>query len=282
MAMNSFSIEGIPIAYLDEGRGPLVILAHCSSASHRIWRSLIDDLKSRYRVLAPDLIGYGDSGRWPPDRPFDARADAKILIELARLAGEPAHFVGHSYGGAMVLDALRSLSKPARAITLIEPVAFPLLRAAERMDEWRTVEQIADGVIEAMSRGDRQAAAKIYMGFWLGRIKWWLAPQKLKQNVLETVDKVALEFQIAKDLEPPPLDELRSLNPPALLIYGTRTRKPAKAVIEILDDLLPVSQVKAISGVGHMSPITHRDQVNAIVRAHIDECAQHVVQSEAC
>lgn len=282
MTMNSFSIEGIPVAYLDEGSGPPIILAHCSSASHRIWRALIDDLKSRYRVMAPDLIGYGASGRWPTYRPFDASADAKILVELARLAGEPAHFVGHSYGGAMVLDALRCSGKPARAMTLIEPVAFPLLRAAERMDEWRTVQQIADGVIEAMSRGDRRAAARIYMGFWLGRIKWWLAPQKLKQNVLETVDKVALEFQIAKDMDSPPFDELRSLNLPTLLIYGTRTRQPAKAVIEILHDLLPVSHVKTISGVGHMAPITHRDQVNAIVKAHIDECAQHVAQSEAC
>jgi pimeloyl-ACP methyl ester carboxylesterase len=48
---------GVDIAYLDEGKGPVVILGHCSSASHREWLPLIETLKADWRVLAPDFIG---------------------------------------------------------------------------------------------------------------------------------------------------------------------------------------------------------------------------------
>ncbi len=273
MALRGLKIDGIPVAYIDEGQGPPVILAHCSSASHRMWQALIDELKNRYRVLAPDLIGYGASGRWPPERPFDASADARTLVELARIAGEPTHFAGHSYGGAMCLEAVRRLGGVARGMTLIEPVAFPLLRTAGRISEWRTIERVADAVNAAIAKGDRRGAAAAYMGFWLGTAQWWMAPKKLKQNVLETVEKVALEFQAGKDLEMASLDGIDVMTLPVLLLQGAKTRKPAKAVVEILAEALTNSRVEIIAGAGHMSPITHRDQVNAILRQHIDDCA---------
>lgn len=273
MNASSFSIDEIPIAYIDEGSGPPVILAHCSSASHRMWRGLIDRLKSRHRVIAPDFTGYGASGRWPPERAFDPGIDARILMKLARMANEPAHFVGHSYGGAMTLEAVRHLRSHARAMTLIEPVAFPLLPVAGRLREWEIVKKVAEAVNEAVSRGDRRHAASAYMGFWLGRLQWWMLPRKFKGNVLETIDKVALEFQAAKDIVPPSLNVYKSLNVPTLLVYGSRTRKPAKAVVDVLHGVLPASQLKVIPGAGHMSPITHRKAVNAIIRAHIEACA---------
>jgi pimeloyl-ACP methyl ester carboxylesterase len=51
--MRSIMVGGIPIAYAEEGDGPPAILVHCSSASHRMRRVLIDELKSSYRVTAP-------------------------------------------------------------------------------------------------------------------------------------------------------------------------------------------------------------------------------------
>ena len=50
---------GVEVAYLDQGKGPLVIIAHCSSASHKEWLPLIGELAPDWRVLAPNFIGYG-------------------------------------------------------------------------------------------------------------------------------------------------------------------------------------------------------------------------------
>ena len=93
------------------------------------------------------------------------------------------------------------------------------------------IEGVINAVTEAMARGDRKAAAAAYMGFWLGRLQWWLSPRKLKENIIETVDKVALEFLAAKWLSAPPLDVYTALDVPTLLIHGGKTRRPSVAVI---------------------------------------------------
>lgn len=272
--MKTLISSGLPVAYADEGRGKTIILAHCSSASHRMWSGLIEALKSEYRILAPDFIGYGDSPAWPAGRLYDAAADAQLLVDLARLADGPVHFVGHSYGGAMVLEAVRRLGGRARAMTLIEPVAFPLLRSAGCEAEWRRIEAVIDAVNARLAAGDRAGAASAYMGFWLGRLSWWMAPRKLKRNITETVEKVGLEFRSAKDMAAPALDAYRALDVATLLMHGSRTRQPAKAVVQILAGCLPDARVEAIAGAGHMSPISHRDEVYALIREHIRECAQ--------
>lgn len=271
--MKSITVGDIPIAYIEEGDGPPVILVHCSSGSHRMWRGLIDQLKGSYRVIAPDLIGYGRSGRWPPGRPFESGMEAQILTLLASAAGEPAHFVGHSYGGAISLEAVRLMQGRARAMTLIEPVAFHLLRAAGRTEDWHVIERLIGAVADAMARGDRKAAAAAYMGFWMGRLPWWFAPRKLKQNIIDTVDKVALEFLAVRYLAAPPLDVYKALDVPTLLIHGSKTRRPALAVTQVLAELLPDTRIDVVQGAGHMGPLTHTDTVNRLVMAHIEACA---------
>ena len=61
------------------------------------------------------------------------------------------------------------------------------------------------------------------------------------------------------------------LRVPTLLLYGAKTRLPAKVVVEVLDETLPLSRAAAIPGAGHMSPFTHRDAVNAVIAEHIEE-----------
>jgi lipase len=269
--VETLEIAGIPVAYLDVGSGPPVVLAHCSSASHRMWMPLIAKLSETHRVLAPDLIGYGRSGLWPQARPYEADADARVLAGVARKAGGPVHFVGHSYGAAMALEAARMLGGGVSGMTLIEPVSFHLLKAGGHEAAYREVEAVARGTVDAMAEGDRKRASAVYMGFWLGRLRWWLAPKKLKEPVMETVDKVALEFaaiesQVTDDLSP-----YRQLRVPTLLLYGAKTRRPAKAVVAVLEKTLPHARSMSIAGAGHMSPLTHRDAVNALVLDHIHQ-----------
>ena len=99
--MKQLSVNGIEIAYLDEGKGPAVVIAHCSSASHKEWLPLMETLKSDWRVLAPDLIGYGQSAPWPADQPSSVGADVDVVLAVAKKSKGKLHRVGHSYGAAL-------------------------------------------------------------------------------------------------------------------------------------------------------------------------------------
>lgn len=149
--MKQLSVDGVEIAYLDEGKGPAVIIGHCSSASHKEWLPLIETLKSEWRVLAPDLIGYGQSAPWPADQPFSVGADVDVVLAIAKKAKGKLHLVGHSYGAALLLEAARTLGARVKSLTLVEPSLFHLLRGRP---EWAEVETLAHAVL-----GGWQAAA---------------------------------------------------------------------------------------------------------------------------
>jgi lipase len=166
--LQHLTVADLPIAYADEGSGPAILLAHCSSANHRMWKALTSQLAPSHRVLAPDLIGYGQSGRWPAGRTYEADADTRLIMELANCAGGPVHLVGHSYGAAMALEAARLLGPGrVRGMTLIEPVSFHLLLAGGYLQEHETVKDVARRTGAAVAAEDRRASAA-YMGFWLG------------------------------------------------------------------------------------------------------------------
>jgi pimeloyl-ACP methyl ester carboxylesterase len=261
------AVDGVEIAYLDQGKGPAVIIAHCSSASHKEWLPLIEELAPEWRILAPDFIGYGQSDTWPDGRVFTGEADLGVLLELARKSKKPVHLVGHSYGAAMALEAARELGGKVASLALVEPVSFNLLRV-ERRPDWAEVEKLAVAVLSAVSNGNDREAAAGFMRYWLGRVRWWLSPEKFKSAIAATIHKVALEFMIAIEADTK-LGDYASVAVPTLLIAGGKTRAPARAVIDLLAATLPNATVAVIRGAGHMSPFTHPSAVNRLIGAHL-------------
>jgi pimeloyl-ACP methyl ester carboxylesterase len=126
--LETLTVDGRAFAYQDVGVGPTVILAHGSGASHRAWAPVVSSLRDRYRILTPDLLGYGRSEPSPINPRFHPWSDLGVLIALAERADAPVHLVGHSYGGALTLEAARSLDTRVASLTLIDPVAFHLMR----------------------------------------------------------------------------------------------------------------------------------------------------------
>jgi pimeloyl-ACP methyl ester carboxylesterase len=59
---------------------------------------------------------------------------------------------------------------------------------------------------------------------------------------------------------------------PALLIHGSKTRRAALAVTQVLADLLPDVRTASVDGAGHLSPISHTAAVNRLIVEHIGEC----------
>src|SRR5438874_6249088 len=95
-----------PAAFFREaGAGTGVVCVHASASVSGQWRPLMDLLANRFRVLAADLYGYGQSPAWPDAHKLSLADEARLLEPVFRSAGDRFHLIGHSYGGAVALRA---------------------------------------------------------------------------------------------------------------------------------------------------------------------------------
>jgi pimeloyl-ACP methyl ester carboxylesterase len=101
-----------------------VVLLHGLSGSSRWWSRNAPGMAERYRVLMPDLVGFGHSpvtGRLPsPDE------TAELLATwLSRLGVEATHLVGHSMGGQIAVHFAVRYPDRLRRLVLVDPAGLP-------------------------------------------------------------------------------------------------------------------------------------------------------------
>lgn len=159
--LKHLDLHGERLAYVDEGSGEVLLLLHGMAGSSQTWRSVIGPLSRRYRVVAPDLPGHGESTK--PRSDYSLGAFAVLLRDLLdELAVTRATVVGHSLGGGVAMQflyqhpdyserliligsgglgpdvglTLRLLSAPGAE--LIMPIIAPrkVLNAGERVWSW--------------------------------------------------------------------------------------------------------------------------------------------------
>jgi 2-hydroxymuconate-semialdehyde hydrolase len=105
------------VAYLRQGQGPPLVLVHGIPSSSYLWRDVIDPLSATFDVLAPDLLGYGDSDK-RLDADLSIAAQARYLVAFMESVGvHQAAVVGHDIGGGVA--QLMAVDEPQRVARLI-------------------------------------------------------------------------------------------------------------------------------------------------------------------
>jgi len=105
------------IAYLRTGQGPPLVLLHGIPSSSYLWRDVIDPLSATFEVLAPDLLGYGDSDK-RMDVDLSIAAQARYVVAFMETLGvHQAAVAGHDIGGGVA--QLMAVDEPQRVARLI-------------------------------------------------------------------------------------------------------------------------------------------------------------------
>ena len=120
--------------YRSIGSGPPVVLIHGMVNSSRHWESVALRLADSYRVIAPDLLGHGDSARPRGDYSIGAHA-ASIRDLLSAIGVERATIVGHSLGGGVAMQYFWQFPQRVERLALVSsgglgPDVSPMLRSA--------------------------------------------------------------------------------------------------------------------------------------------------------
>ena len=252
--------------YTIMGNGPPVVLIHGSMNSKSQWIELSHVLRDKFTVIAPDLSGYGETP-YPRDPSGHALTNEVELIRriLSSLIGEntPAHFVAHSYGGAVAMCYASQYPAEVLSLALYEPMANHLLLDFDQERILTEGQRLIGLISDQVTRGETFAGAKTFMDYFSGRDVFSMLSPKAQKTLSAYVSKMLIDYRTTIDT-PLTIDDYRGIENPFCIITGDNSTEISLAISQIL-----LSQISSIEWVqvqgNHMTPITHPHKVNTVV-----------------
>lgn len=119
--------NGVRLRVAERGSGPSLLLLHGHFMDHTTWDGVSDVLGREYRVVAPDLPGFGQSEKPPESRfPYGINAFADAVVDLyAGLELGRAILVGHALGGAIAITLAARHPELISRLVLIDALCYP-------------------------------------------------------------------------------------------------------------------------------------------------------------
>jgi pimeloyl-ACP methyl ester carboxylesterase len=127
------TIHGHRRAFVRAGSGPAVLLLHGLGCDHTTWESVIETLARRYTVIAPDLLGHGQSDK--PRADYTLGGFANGMRDLLTVLGiDKVTVIGHSFGGGVAMQFAYQFPERTERLMLVAsgglgPEVSPAIRA---------------------------------------------------------------------------------------------------------------------------------------------------------
>jgi len=275
MAQRQFNVDGATLSVEDRGSGPPIVLLHGFPLDHSMWNAQIDELSGHFRVVAPDLRGFGQSRLDEDDAengvPMDRyAADVAALLDWLAIQ-EPVVLVGFSMGGYAAWQFALRWAERLRGLVLCDT------RAVGDADEARANRlKMAEA---AMQAGNSSPA--------LAMLPKLFAPETheerpdLVQRVRAIIERQSADAVAAaqrgmarrEDVQ----GRLAEINCPALCIVGVEDAiSPPKEMHWIATTLAEpgVRDVRLVEveNAGHMAPMENAAAVTGAIAEFAREC----------
>lgn len=252
-------MTAVDLAYDIAGQGPAVVLLHGHPFNRSMWVPQFGPLAERFRVIVPDLRGYGGSPVTPGTVTMaELAADVRRLLD--REQAGPAALVGLSMGGLVLMELAAAEPGRWRALAFVATTARPVTNA---------------------ERSDRQAKAKIAEENGMRPLAEDMLPrlfgpdpepaltERIMAMMLATNPFGAAAALRGRGERPDYRPILRSLRTPSLVCTGSHdTYSTPEVTAELAGCLQEPSQV-VLDGVGHLPNLERPAEFNSLLLAFL-------------
>ena len=240
------TVRGAAAPYLEGGSGEPVVLLHGFAADKDNFTRIAGLLARRYRVLIPDLPGFGEAGRDPQTGYAIADQVEHLHAFLLQLGLARVHLGGNSMGGFIAAQFAARYPALVASLWLLDAAGTaaaydtPIIRAYR-----------AGGEMPLLLRSPDQFDALVRIS--TGRrvfIPWCLRDQLGRRGAAD----LALHTRIMQQMHASPLleQQFARIDTPALIVWGGADQVLNPTGAAALQALLPDSRVIVLPGVGHL------------------------------
>jgi pimeloyl-ACP methyl ester carboxylesterase len=251
-------VNGINIAYNDQGTGTPIVFLHAFPLNRTMWEPQVEGLSGRYRIITVDLRGHGESDA--PLWRFSLEQYADDVAELMHHLSIPrAVLIGLSMGGYVSLAFYRKYAERVQGLVLADT------RAQADSDEARagrfTLAQTA-------FRQGPEAVAKVMLPKLLAPATLRTRPD-LVAGVRRMIEGNEVSGMIVDSIamadRPDSVPLLPQITCPTVVIVGEEDQPTPPAEARLIADGIPGAKLAVIAGAGHLSNLEQPEQFNTIV-----------------
>lgn len=270
----SLVVGDVAFPFVAAGKGEPVLFVNGSWADLRGWCEIWDEVAAGHRFMAYTHRHFG-TAHWPQDKPFTRDVHTDDLVAILRTLKTPAHLVGWSYSGGMVLRAALEVPDLVSTVTIYEPSLSSIL--PDTPSNKALLEAFGRGFSEAYETakaGDGAKAMPMAVEFVLGMEKGGFATldSRIQSMLIENAHTMISDFD-APAPRPLTCEELAGVTCPVQLIVGTETFPHYRLVASQILACVPNGFQSEIHGVGHGGPWQARDEFVRLLVGFIDSNA---------
>jgi pimeloyl-ACP methyl ester carboxylesterase len=265
-------VHGHDVAYRQAGSGPVLVMIHGIAGSSGTWLPVMPLLAERYTVIAPDLLGHGESAKPRGDYSLGAYASG-VRDLLGVLGHDRATVVGHSLGGGIAMQFAYQFPQMAERLVLVcsgglGKEVSPLLRAlAVPGTEYVLPVVLAPQLHDVVGR----------LGGFLGRFgmradpfltEVWAAWSRLTDTRAQRAFIHTIRAVIdTSGQRVSARDRLYLAHEiPTMIIWGDRDAVIPVSHGHIAHELIPGSRLEVVPGAGHFLPFERPELLDTLLR----------------
>jgi len=263
-------VQGYKTRYWDEGTGYPVVLVHGLGSCAESWLFNVEGLAQRYRVLVPDLLGFGRSDKPTDHRELSLTRSSRFLAGFLETQGvRKAHLVGNSMGGIVSLQFAVDYPQMVNKLVLVDPAGFGRdVHITLRLQSLPVLGEILATPSRRNTRLSLQIASYQH-GFITAELVerfYEIARQPgMKAPYLAAVRQGITLGGVKRQILEPLQARLSTITAPTLLIWGRHDQVLPIGHLKMAKELLPHAQVHIFEDCGHIPQMEKPDEFNRLV-----------------
>ncbi len=233
------SVCGLEINYLCKGEGETVLILHGWGSNIGVHSAMIDLLAQKYRVIAPDLPGFGESEE--PDEPWSVDNYVDFILEFIKdFNVSKLTLLGHSFGGRVIIKlCARELPFSVEKVILVDAAGVKPQASSEqkfkqavyRKTKWvfstALVKKVCPNLLDDLRKKN-------------GSADYNAASETMKKTLVNVVNEDLTEL-------------MPCVTCPALLIWGRNDTATPLSDGQTMEKLMPESALVVLENAGHFS-----------------------------